>query len=181
MTYWNIFQKYGHIVRITPTHVSIAHKDAISVVYAHGSKSFNKSDFYHAFVSNKPSVFSTTNRRDHAHKRRIVSQAFSFNALRTFSPFIRASVELFVEKMDTVCSRGTYVDAITWLNYLTFDCLSDLAFGEAIGMLREVSDSFHKPEAPLTKIMACRKPMLLLSVVRTGHLHKRRRLSLSTE
>ncbi|KAJ6552794.1 benzoate para-hydroxylase [Mycena capillaripes] len=130
--------KYGPVVRIAPTHVSVAHPDAIGIVYGHshgGESTFDKSRFYDAFVAGTPSVFSTTNRKDHAHKRRIVSQAFSYRALEQFSPFIETNVATFTSKLDSMCETERSIDLLTWLNYLTFDVLSDLAFGEPLGML----------------------------------------------
>ncbi|KAJ6606047.1 benzoate para-hydroxylase [Mycena vulgaris] len=130
-------KKYGPIVRIAPNHISVAHPDAVGTVYghSHGELAFNKSKFYDAFVAGTPSVFSTTSRKDHTEKRRIVSQAFSYRALEQFSPFIQANIVSFVCKLDSMCDTGSSLDLLTWLNYLTFDVLSDLAFGEPLGML----------------------------------------------
>ncbi|KAJ6614658.1 cytochrome P450 [Mycena sp. CBHHK59/15] len=42
--------------------------------------------------------------------------------------------------MDELCGKVEYFDALLWFNYLAFDILSDLAFGECIGMLERGSD-----------------------------------------
>lgn len=131
-------QKYGPFVRISPNHVSVAHKDAITVVYGQGSGAFDKSAYYHAFVSDKASLFSTTDRKDHSQKRKLVSQAFSYRSLQQVAPFLHANINLFVEKLDDLCRTNEYFDALQWFNYLAFDILSDLAFGEAIGMVSRV-------------------------------------------
>lgn len=120
-------QKYGPVVRIAPTHVSVAHPDAVGIVYGHsraGESAFDKSRFYDAFVAGTPSVFSTTNRKDHTYKRRIVSQAFSFRALEQFSSFIETTIATFVVRLDSMCEIGGSIDILTWFNYLTFDVLS---------------------------------------------------------
>lgn len=111
-------------MRIAPNHISIADKDALQVVYSYGSATFEKSDFYHAFVADRPSVFSTVDRREHAQKRRLVSHAFSYEALQNFSGFIQANIEIFTGKLDEMCKAGQDIDLLTWLNYLTFDVLS---------------------------------------------------------
>jgi len=69
-------------------------------VYGQGAGAFHKSQFYDAFVGAKPSVFSTTDRQDHAQKRRLVSQAFSAKALLDLTDFIHDIVLTFVEKQD---------------------------------------------------------------------------------
>jgi benzoate 4-monooxygenase len=117
-------QKYGRVVRIAPNHISVADKDALPVVYSYGSATFEKSGFYHAFVADRPSVFSTVDRREHAQKRRLVSHAFSYEALQQFSVFIQANIEIFTRKLDAMCRTDQDVDLLTWLNYLTFDVLS---------------------------------------------------------
>lgn len=131
-------QKHGPIVRISPNHISVADKDAISVIYGQGNEAFHKSHFYDAFVCDQPSVFSTTDRQDHARKRRLVSQAFSYKSLQECTTFIHEILAVFVEKIDEMCDRDEEVDALVWFNYLAFDVLSDLAFGEPIGMVENV-------------------------------------------
>lgn len=48
-------------------------------------------------------------------------------------------LKTFTNKVDVMCQRNEYTDALLWFNYLAFDVLSDLAFGEAIGMVNNVS------------------------------------------
>lgn len=131
-------QRYGPFVRISPNHISVADKDALPVIYGQGNRAFNKSHFYEAFVGKQPSVFSTQDRQDHAIRRRMVSQTFSAKSLNHFTDYMHAILRLFVEKVDVMCESDDYVDALLWFNYLAFDVLSDLAFGEAIGMVRKV-------------------------------------------
>jgi len=40
-----------------------------------------------------------------------------------------------------MCEKDDWVDALPWFNFLAFDVLSDLAFGEAIGMVANVRAS----------------------------------------
>ncbi|KAJ8507432.1 hypothetical protein ONZ45_g10189 [Pleurotus djamor] len=136
-----LHKKYGPFVRISPNHVSVAHKDAINVVYGQGSRAFDKSAYYHAFVSDKASIFSTVDRQDHAQKRRLVSQGFSYKALQRVTPLLHTNLVHFTDKMDEICERGGPVDALQWFNFLAFDILSDLAFGEPIGMVSNESDA----------------------------------------
>ncbi|KAJ6510966.1 benzoate para-hydroxylase [Mycena sanguinolenta] len=133
--------RYGRLIRISPNHVSVAAPEAISVVYGQGPRAPTKSAFYDAFVCNgKPSIFSTRDRLDHSTKRRVVSHAFSSSALQEFIPLIHSTIGDFTQRMDEFCAKGEYFDALLWFNYLAFDVLSDLAFGERIGMLKQGSD-----------------------------------------
>ncbi|KAK7471923.1 hypothetical protein VKT23_000025 [Stygiomarasmius scandens] len=136
----SLYQEYGPVVRIAPNHVSIAEKTALPIIYGHGVTAYDKSDFYKEFIANSPSVFSAIDRRTHARKRRIVSQAFSADALRKFAPFVSKALEALVWKLNDISATKAEIDIVSWLNYLTFDVLSDLAFGEAIGMIANGND-----------------------------------------
>lgn len=94
--------------------------------------------FYDAFLGDKPSVFSTRDRQDHAKRRKLVSQAFSYKALQECVPFIHNVGLTFVQKLDILCETGRVIDILCWFNYLTFDVLSDLTFGKPIGMIAQV-------------------------------------------
>ncbi|KAJ7108765.1 cytochrome P450 [Mycena epipterygia] len=134
--------RYGPVIRIAPNHVSIASPDAIPVIYGQGQNSLAKSTFYDAFVCNgKTSMFSTRDRQDHATKRRLVSHAFSTASLQEFIPLIYSTISQFTTRMDELCDKEEYFDAVLWFNYLAFDSdvLSDLAFGERIGMIEPTS------------------------------------------
>ncbi|KAK7028528.1 benzoate 4-monooxygenase [Favolaschia claudopus] len=133
--------RYGVLVRIAPNHISVASPDALSIIYGQGSRAPAKSPFYDSFVCNgKPSIFSTRDRQEHSAKRRIVSHAFSSSALQEFIPLIHSTIGDFTQRMDEFCNNAEYFDALLWFNYLAFDVLSDLAFGERIGMLKQGSD-----------------------------------------
>ncbi|KAJ7607806.1 benzoate para-hydroxylase [Mycena polygramma] len=140
--------RYGVLVRISPNHISVASPEALSIVYAQGPHAPAKSPFYDSFVCNgKPSIFSTRDRQDHSAKRRVVSHAFSSQSLQEFIPLIRSTIDEFTVRMDQFCAKGEYFDALLWFNYLAFDLLSDLAFGERIGMVENGSDlvEIHRP------------------------------------
>ncbi|KAJ7049958.1 cytochrome P450 [Mycena amicta] len=143
-------QKYGPVVRIAPWHVSFASPEAPSRVYAQGSAALDKSPFYRAFyVQGTESLFSTQNRILHSSKRRLLSQPFSYQSIRGFESFMRESLGRFVLKLDQICAGNQFGDAVRpngvmdvllWFNYLAFDIISDLAFGEPLGMVNKGSD-----------------------------------------
>ena len=128
-------------MRVAPNHISVSHKDAIQVVYGQGTGAFDKSPFYGAFIGSHASIFSTTDRQEHAHKRRLLSHAFAYRSIIAFEPLLQDSLQRLVYKFDELCESNQIFDALVWFNYLAFDILSVLAFGEAIGMLDNVNAS----------------------------------------
>lgn len=134
-------------MRITPTHVSIADPAAIHVVYDQGARALPKSDFYDTFVSKSPSVFSARDHTVHRAKRRLTSHAFSVKSLYAVAPLVHARVADFALRVDEMCAAAAraggerkWLNTMQWFNYLTFDIIADLTFGEPLGMVEKGSD-----------------------------------------
>lgn len=143
-------------MRITPWHVSVADPDAIHVVYGQGAHALPKSDFYDTFVSKSPSVFSARDHTVHRAKRRLTSHAFSVRSLYALAPLVHARVVDFAARVDELFASAPaanvnanaedkgetrrWMNTMQWFNYLTFDIIADLTFGEPIGMVDKGSD-----------------------------------------
>ena len=91
--------KIGPIVRLAPNYVSIADADALNAVYGHGTGA-PKSDFYDAFVSIRPGLFTTRDRNDHTRKRKMVSNVFSPKNVLEFEPHLARHVLRLTERWD---------------------------------------------------------------------------------
>ncbi|KAF8995046.1 benzoate para-hydroxylase [Cyathus striatus] len=135
-----LHKKFGKIVRISPRHISISDYTEIDTVFGQGTRALDKSKFYDAFVCGTPSVFSTTDRNEHSKKRKLLSRAFSYESLRKCTALIENSLQQFFQELNKISDTGEVIDVLEWLNHLAFDILSDLAFGEAIGMVNKRSD-----------------------------------------
>lgn len=154
-----IHQKYGNVARIAPDHISIADSDALQTVYGHGTGTLkNKID--RRFVSLQRGLFNTRSRLDHTRKRKIVSHVFSQKNVLEFEPNIRSALLLLTQQWDKIAEAGSkgisgeegdsnwsghdgrvWFDCLPWFNYLAFDIIGDLAFGEPFGMLEKAADS----------------------------------------
>jgi hypothetical protein len=65
-------------------------------IYGHG-KNMQKSKPYLAMVHNTPSTFTLLDRREHAWKKRILSQRLSEASIRQFEPAILELIDRFCE------------------------------------------------------------------------------------
>jgi hypothetical protein len=116
-----------------------------------------KSDFYEAFAANKHtfSVHSSINKLQHARKRRVLSHAFSDQAIKSLEKWILANVRtgcrLLGEKAaerkpeKTQAGEDEWADVwnvADWCNWLVFDIMGDLVFGKAFGMLESPVNRF---------------------------------------
>ncbi|KAI4723460.1 cytochrome p450 benzoate 4-monooxygenase [Aureobasidium sp. EXF-10727] len=137
-------QRHGTLVRIGYNHISIASERAINVVYAHGN-GFLKADFYDAFVSGVPGVFSTRDRAQHARKRKLVAHAFSAKKVVEFEGSMAENLENWVKKLDEIAGKGendgyAKVDLMPWCTYIAFDVIGALVFGTPFGMVEKGKD-----------------------------------------
>ncbi|KAF9446483.1 cytochrome P450 monooxygenase [Macrolepiota fuliginosa MF-IS2] len=158
--------KHGPIIRIAPNHISIADPDALNAVYGHGNGTL-KSDFYDAFVSIHRGLFNVRDRQDHTRKRKIIAHIFSQKSVIAFEPKIQMYVGTFMKQWDRLFDMAVkgqsgddgeggwegkngrlYLDVLPWTNYLAFDMIGDLAFGESFGMLENLKDIALAPKDP---------------------------------
>ncbi|PWN89744.1 cytochrome P450 [Acaromyces ingoldii] len=90
--HWNLLalhRQYGPVVRIGPTHVSVADFDSVNAIYRQAT-TFLKTDWYDLFTEKgKGVIFNIRNKELHAKRRRIVSHGFSLSSTRVMLPFIR--------------------------------------------------------------------------------------------
>jgi hypothetical protein len=73
---------------------------------------------------------------------KIVSHTFSAQAIGGFEPYISKNISLFLRQMDKLLEpTGTAsFDFLKWANYLAFDIIGDLAFGEAFHFIEAGND-----------------------------------------
>lgn len=68
-------------------------------------------------------------------RRKALLPAFSRQNLLEMEPVIRAHLEKFLSWLENFDKTNTPVDTFKWFRYLTFDVITDIAFGQQIGML----------------------------------------------
>ncbi|KAK9894827.1 isobutene-forming enzyme and benzoate 4-hydroxylase [Cystobasidium minutum MCA 4210] len=141
-------RKYGKYVRISPRQVSIADPKALDTIYGHGTGTM-KPAFYDAFVGlkNVRGLFNTRDRAEHTRKRKIVSATFAQRNVLEFEPYIASVMRQLLNKWDAMCDKAVKdgkgwvtLDTLTWLNFLAFDIIGDLAFGAPFGMVEREAD-----------------------------------------
>lgn len=136
---------------MAPNFVTVNSVDGLHDIYGHGKK-VKKGDFYNAFPAIK-GVYNTHNAIDksvHGRKRRVLSQAFSDNALKGMEDVMLLNIRQFCAIMggdepgldkgtsDTVERGGLCVrNMADWFGYLTYDVMGELCFGKSFGMLIE--------------------------------------------
>ncbi|KAH9218129.1 cytochrome P450 monooxygenase-like protein [Leptodontidium sp. 2 PMI_412] len=136
---YNVHQKYGNIVRIAPNELSFSSLQAFNDLYGHVTK--NKKPFLKSAWYDMPDEMSPLGaERDpvrHSTTRRQLAHAFSVTALSQQSPIIHHYVDLFMRQLAKYGGGEGGVDVDEWFNWLTFDIVGDLGFGQSFGAVEQ--------------------------------------------
>lgn len=97
---WKCHEIYGDVVRYGPNKVIINTNTAIPAIYAR-TANVQKSTAYRAFETSPTAhdLQSTVNKKDHARKRRVISQAFSDSAIRSLECYVMQHVNVLISHL----------------------------------------------------------------------------------
>lgn len=136
-----LHDKYGPIVRLSPTELAFTDPQAWRDIYGHrqGHPQFHKDPIHVGSVQDIPGSTTLTMAGDeeHARQRRALSHAFSQKALLEQESIIRGYVDLFIERLKPFAANRDAINMCNWFNFTTFDIIGDMAFGEPFGCLRD--------------------------------------------
>ncbi|KAI1202685.1 cytochrome P450 monooxygenase-like protein [Nemania serpens] len=126
-------RKYGDVVRISPNELSFSTPQSYEEIYGQGSKDkkkFLKTEFYD--VSKIPRITSVRDPDAHARQRKAMSYGFSTKALRDQEVLIHEYVDMFIRQLANLGESGRKgVNVSEAYNWLTFDIIGELSFGES--------------------------------------------------
>ena len=157
---YELHQKYGKVVRYGPDKISINSAAALSDIYGYKSN-VRKAQFYSAFPATKGawSTHSAIDKALHARKRRVLSQGFSDAAMKGLQPHILSVIRTFTEAVGDFPSRlafgssngtptkkepawSTPKDMGLWANYMSYDVLGDICYGESFDTIERADNRF---------------------------------------
>ncbi|KAK8096374.1 uncharacterized protein PG998_014242 [Apiospora kogelbergensis] len=127
-----IHAKYGPIVRIAPNRLAMDGSIGWKEIFMRRPNlpEFGKSTEFYGV--GKLGIFPA-DREDHRRQRRAMSHAFSAAALQDQEEYVKGYVDILMQRMQNYAAEGKPVDVTRWYNYLTFDIIGELAFGEPFG------------------------------------------------
>jgi len=133
-----LHQKYGDFVRVGPNELSVITAAAWKDIYDYrrnGLRGFPKDtkNFYSQSKKGATSML-TADDDDHARMRRVFSNAFSNRALSEQEGLLNAYTNTFIEKLQ-LKSNEAKVDLVQFFNFVTFDSVADLTFGQPLHLL----------------------------------------------
>ncbi|RMZ81755.1 hypothetical protein DV738_g1981, partial [Chaetothyriales sp. CBS 135597] len=127
-------------LRIGPHDVIFNSAPAWQDIYGHGhTPQLPKSLFRTQPKETHHIIFSDD--ANHTRFRRTLAHAFSEKSLREQEPLLQKYVNLFIERLGDMADKGTPINMTAWYNYITFDIIGDLSFGQSFGCLE--TSSYH--------------------------------------
>ncbi|KAG8526297.1 uncharacterized protein KY384_000290 [Bacidia gigantensis] len=128
-----VFMVYvSNIIRVGPNTVLFNSPSAYKDIYSHKANTF-KDKFYSVWKRNEDdkSVFNTTDIAVHSRKRKIFNTVFTDKSIRSAQPFIINIIDRWNDLSITGDDWSEPIDLAPWIDYLVFDILGDLCFGES--------------------------------------------------
>ncbi|KAK6064079.1 benzoate 4-monooxygenase cytochrome p450 [Seiridium cupressi] len=136
--------KYGDVVRIGPNDLLFYTPTAMRDTHSHatkGRKPFLKSDFY-GFAHGRPDIVTARDPVEHAKQRHQLAHAFSAQSLREQEGIVQGYLNDFVDLLGKLSCENDGIEVGEAFNWLTFDVIGDLAFGESFGAVASGKNHF---------------------------------------
>ncbi|SCN79469.1 related to pisatin demethylase cytochrome P450 [Fusarium fujikuroi] len=127
-----LHRKYGDIVRIGPTELSII--DPLALQAFHSNSSPCTKGPWYSVEHPIRALQMTRDKEEHANRRKAWDLAFSSKALREYEARVAGYTTQLFEQIEA--SQSTPIDASLWFNFYSFDVMGDLAFGRTFDMLK---------------------------------------------
>lgn len=141
-----LHQQYGPVVRLAPDELTYTSATALKEIY--GNRNGKKTMPPQITLGTKDQkMFGATaftwleSHSEHLRHRRILATSFSETSLCAQEPIVQGYTKLLTTQLRERAARGEVVDAAAWFNYLTFDVIGDLTFGEPFDCVRD--GQFH--------------------------------------
>jgi cytochrome P450 len=139
----------GPTFRITPDSVLINTPTGLKTIF-NNKANVKKAQYYKVYPCNvhAKTTWNTTDKAIHARKRRVMNNAFSDKAMRSYQPFIQENIDRWFELINEEIGKKQWSDSLNmarWSDHLVFDILGDLCFGKSFGMKEHDSNLRHIP------------------------------------
>lgn len=133
-----LHKRYGPIVRVAPNSISYINPQAWKDIYGHKKSRTLEMVKDPEFYVRDPNASTIVNGNweEHARYRKLYSPGFSLRSLREQESLIQGYITMFVDGLARACEADeAAIDMVEQFNFVTFDIIGDLAFGEPFGCL----------------------------------------------
>lgn len=132
-----LHDRYGEVVRIRPNSLAYRNPQAWTDIYGNRKHPFPKDPEFYLPSSSGAAHIVNANEVDHSRFKRLLMASFSERSLREQEGLIMQYIDLFIDRLQSNATSGYAIDMAHWFNFLTFDIIGDLSFGEPFGCLQD--------------------------------------------
>ncbi|KAK1585655.1 cytochrome P450 [Colletotrichum navitas] len=129
----DLHRKYGDIVRIGPSELSINNPKAVMAIHSNRSPC-TKGPWYEVLHPSY-SLQLVRDKQEHTQRRKAWDKGFSSKALRDYEFRVADYTNQLLSQIDA--HTGQPFNITDWFNFYSFDVMGDMAFGKSFGMLKE--------------------------------------------
>ncbi|RYO00688.1 putative WD repeat-containing protein, partial [Alternaria tenuissima] len=158
------FGHYGPIVRIAPNELALAFEGVWDKVQGGTyDNEIPKLNNYYRVQADQTEFIMTAPPEDHAQMRRALSYGFSDRGIRDMESRMIEMLDKMLGRLNDICSGRdgipndpaaqrdeAVIDIAKWCNFLTFDMIGELAFGESYNCLETAS--YHPWVRPIVHL-----------------------------
>lgn len=127
--------QYGNVVRIEPDELTFTAPSAWSDIFLSRPQLPRPTVGTIINVNGIRPIVHELNPEDHLRQRKVLNHGFSSKALNTQEHILQRYVDLLIKRFDELATSGTEIDISDWYQFVTFDVIGDLVFGESFGSL----------------------------------------------
>lgn len=125
----------GPVVRIGPNELDFSDVSAAREIHKVGA-GYLKSNWYRKLgYQGSETLFSTTNPRFHAERRRLLSGPISEQNLLKMEPIINQRIYMTIARIEEEIEKTGAADIFKWWTFMATDVIGELSFGESFRML----------------------------------------------
>jgi Cytochrome P450 len=119
VTIHKLHEKYGPVVRVSPTEVSFTSPDGVKDIYGAGS-TFPKSHFYDLFqYYGERNMFTTLTKKEHGTRKKMITDRYSKSYV--MQPGVEASVQSRVREFMAEINKAKILDMYMFLHYYALE------------------------------------------------------------
>ena len=129
--------QYGNVVRVEPDELTFTAPSAWSEIYLSRPQLPRAKIGSIVNVNGTMPIVHELQPEDHLRQRKVLNHGFSNKALKMQEYILQRYVDLLLRRFDELATYGTEIDISDWYQFVTFDIIGDLVFGESFGSLEK--------------------------------------------